>query len=62
MERAAAGETTTIAKAGKPVAKVVRLDRTDVQAPQRLGFLAGQISVPADCDRMGEAEIEQLFT
>jgi hypothetical protein len=28
---------------------------------KRLGFLAGQITVPDDFDQMGRAEIEQLF-
>ncbi len=27
---------------------------------KRLGFMAGQIAVPDDFDRMGRAEIEQL--
>jgi prevent-host-death family protein len=62
VERAVAGESTIIARAGKPVAKVVPLDSTDAQAPRRLGFLGGQISVPDDFDTMGQAEIEQLFT
>jgi hypothetical protein len=30
-------------------------------APQRLGFLAGEIAVPDDFNRMGEAEIAALF-
>ena len=29
-----------------------------VPEPRRLGFMAGEITVPADFDRMGEAEIE----
>jgi len=28
---------------------------------RRLGFLVGQISVPADFDQMGSSEIEQMF-
>jgi hypothetical protein len=28
---------------------------------RRLGFMAGQISVPDDFDRMGKEEIEQMF-
>ena len=28
---------------------------------RRLGFMAGEIAVPDDFDRMGAAEIEQLF-
>ena len=59
MDQAAKGETFVIAKAGKPLVKVVALDAP--AAPQRLGFLAGEIAIPADFDRMGEAEIEALF-
>jgi hypothetical protein len=29
--------------------------------PQRLGFMVGEVKVPADFDRMGEAEIKRLF-
>jgi hypothetical protein len=28
---------------------------------RRLGFMAGRIVVPDDFDRMGSAEIEQMF-
>jgi PHD/YefM family antitoxin component YafN of YafNO toxin-antitoxin module len=31
------------------------------QVPTRLGFMAGEIAVPDDFDRMGAAEIERLF-
>jgi hypothetical protein len=31
------------------------------EAGQRLGFMAGQMRMPEDFDRMGDAEIEQLF-
>ena len=59
VDRAAKGEPFVIAKAGKPLVKVAALDAP--AAPRRLGFLAGQISVPEDFDRMGEAEIAALF-
>ncbi len=59
VERAAAGESFVIAKAGKPLVKVSALDAPT--APRRLGFLAGEISVPDDFDRMGEREIEAMF-
>jgi prevent-host-death family protein len=59
VEQAAQGEAFVIAKAGKPLVKVARLDAPD--APQRLGFLAGEIAVPKDFDRMGEDEIAALF-
>ncbi len=59
IDRAAKGEPFVIAKAGKPLVKVAALDAPT--APQRLGFMAGEISVPPDFDQMGEAEIEALF-
>jgi len=59
VDRAAKGEAFVIAKAGKPLVKVAALDAP--AAPQRMGFLAGEIAVPDDFDRMGEAEIAALF-
>jgi prevent-host-death family protein len=59
VDRAVKGEWFVIAKAGKPLVKVTALDAP--ATPQRLGFLAGEIAVPDDFDRMGEAEIAALF-
>jgi len=59
VDRAAKGETFVIAKAGKPLVKVAALDAP--KAPRRLGFLAGEIRVPKDFDRMGDAELAALF-
>ncbi len=61
LDRAVAGEPFIIAKAGKPLVKVVPLDAPDARQIRRLGFMAGQIAVPDDFDRMGSSEIEQLF-
>jgi prevent-host-death family protein len=61
VEEAAKGKPFIIAKAGKPVAKVVPLDTPARVQIRRLGFLKGHLSVPDDFDRMGRAEIEQLF-
>jgi prevent-host-death family protein len=61
VDQAAKGEGFVIAKAGKPLVKVVALDAPTQAQVRRIGFLAGQISVPADFDQMGGAEIEQLF-
>ena len=61
VERAAKGEGFIIAKAGKPLVKVVPLDARDSSMPRRLGFLAGEIEVPDDFDRMGQDEIERQF-
>ncbi len=55
------GEPFIIAKAGKPMVKVMPIGAPAGDAVRRLGFMAGQIKVPDDFDRMGEAEIESLF-
>ena len=59
VDQAVKGEAFVIAKAGKPLVKVAALDAPS--EPQRLGFLAGEIAVPEDFNRMGEAEIAVLF-
>lgn len=59
VDQAAKGEAFVIAKAGKPLVKVTALNAPSV--PRRLGFMAGEITVPEDFDRMGEAEIAALF-
>lgn len=61
VDQAAKGESFIIAKAGKPMVKVMALDSPSLAQTKRLGFLAGQIAVPDDFDRMGSAEIESLF-
>jgi prevent-host-death family protein len=61
IERAAGGEPFVIAKAGKPLVKVVPLGAAEKPKPRRLGFLAGQIKVPADFDEMGAKEIAEMF-
>jgi prevent-host-death family protein len=61
IEQAAKGEPFVIAKAGKPMVKVVPLDAPAATQVRRIGFMAGQIAVPDDFDRMGSAEIERLF-
>jgi prevent-host-death family protein len=61
VEGVAKGESFVIAKAGRPVAKVMALDAPSGAKVRRLGFMAGQISVPDDFDRMGRDEIERMF-
>lgn len=61
VDQAAKGEPFVIAKAGKPLVKVVPLNAPEAAEVKRIGFLEGHISVPDDFDRMGQAEIEQLF-
>ncbi|WP_373867900.1 type II toxin-antitoxin system Phd/YefM family antitoxin [Reyranella soli] len=50
-----------IAKAGKPMAKIVPLEPRHASSPRRLGFRAGEITVPDDFDRMGRDEVTRRF-
>jgi prevent-host-death family protein len=61
IEEASKGESFIIAKAGKPVVRVTALSAPTAAQVRRLGFMAGQISVPDDFDRMGQEEIERMF-
>ncbi len=64
VELAAKGESFVIAKAGKPMVKVVALDAPEPSEQKRIGFLAGQITVP-DADKfnsLGSEEIAAMFS
>jgi prevent-host-death family protein len=61
VEEAFEGEPFVIAKAGKPMVKVTALPAPVGTEVKRFGFMAGQISVPDDFDRMGQEEIERIF-
>lgn len=60
IEQAVQGEPCIIARAGKPLVKVTRLE-AQVGAARRIGFMAGHLSVPDDFDRMGCDRIARLF-
>jgi antitoxin (DNA-binding transcriptional repressor) of toxin-antitoxin stability system len=62
VEEELKGEPFVIAKAGKPIVKVTALSAPVGAQVRRLGFMAGQISVPDDFDRMGRDEIERIFS
>jgi prevent-host-death family protein len=59
VERAANGEEIIIAKAGRPLARLVPLARRT--SPRELGFLAGQVTVGADFDDPLPEEILAAF-
>ena len=59
VEAAAKGVPFIIAKAGKPLVKVIAVDAPP--APKRLDFMKGQFTVPDDFDTMDQEEIEKLF-
>lgn len=61
VEQAARGEAFIIAKAGKPMVKVVPLNQAEKGTLSRLGFMTGEISVPDDFDQMGGREIADMF-
>lgn len=61
VDEASKGEPFIIAKAGKPLVKVLPLGAPTGGEIRRTGFLKGQIAVPDDFDRMGQAEIQRLF-
>ncbi len=46
VEQAAKGEPFVIAKAGKPLVKVVALNAPSAGQVKRIGFMEGQILVP----------------
>lgn len=61
VARAARGEPFIIARAGKPLVKVVALDAPEAGERRRIGFMSGEIAVPDDFDCIGREEIEALF-
>lgn len=61
LEQVVNGEPFIIAKAGKPMVKVVSLSAPDARQVKRLGFMSSQMSVPDDFDQMGQDEIADMF-
>jgi prevent-host-death family protein len=61
VEMAARGESFLIAKAGKPMVKVIALDTPESSQIKRFGFMSGHIKVPDDFNTMGVGEIQALF-
>ena len=61
IEQAANGEPFVIAKAGKPMVKVVPVEDAPRKVVKRIGFLEGQFKVPDDFITMGQEEIERMF-
>lgn len=59
VDQAARGESFVIAKAGRPMVQVTAI--RPPAATKRLGFLAGEIQVPSDFDRMGDVAIARLY-
>ncbi|WP_019594000.1 type II toxin-antitoxin system Phd/YefM family antitoxin [Thioalkalivibrio sp. ALM2T] len=61
LDRVSRGEPVVIARAGKPIARLTRVEAPVPAAANRIGFLKGQMNVPDDFDRMGEDAILDAF-
>ncbi len=62
VDAAAKGEPFVIARAGKPLVKVVPLEsEPEKRALRRIGGLAGQFEVPDDIKTPFKDEIEEMF-
>jgi prevent-host-death family protein len=61
VEEVARGEPFVIAKAGKPLAKVVPLETPEERAKRRIGFMEGELTVPEDFDTFMQDEIVAMF-
>lgn len=61
IDQAVQGEPFIIAKAGKPLVKVCRLDAPDGAQMKRLGFLSHQFTIPDDFDSIAADEIATMF-
>jgi prevent-host-death family protein len=60
IDKAVKGEAFIIAKAGKPLVKVVAIAQAESPKP-RIGFMRGRLSVPDHFDELGREEISDLF-
>ena len=61
VEKAYEGESFIIAKAGRPLVKVMRIDTPASHKVRRLGFLENRLTVPDDFDSMGNEAVIKLF-
>jgi prevent-host-death family protein len=63
VEKAVQGESVVIAKAGKPMVRIIAIDAPVPAKRKRIGFLAGQITVPDAqvFNELGKDEIAAMF-
>ena len=54
-------EPFIIAKAGKPMVKVIAIHAPKPKPVRSLGFMKGQLKFPKDFDTMCAKEIEEMF-
>jgi len=58
VEKASAGESFIIAKAGNPMVKVIPIE--SAKSPQRIGFLTKQLNIPDNFIELDD-EVLNLF-
>lgn len=61
INQAAEGESFIIAKAGRPLVKVIPIHAPTGTETKRCGFMMGQVKVPKDFDQMHAVEIAKMF-
>jgi prevent-host-death family protein len=63
VDKAVQGESVVIAKAGKPMVRIIAIDAPVPAKRKRIGFLAGQITVPDAqvFNELGKDEIAAMF-
>ena len=61
VDEAAKGNVFIIAKAGKPMVKVLPLSEEELKGAEKLGFMSGEILVPDDFDSLAVTEMVQLI-
>jgi len=59
VEKASKGDSFVIAKAGKPMVKVIPVSMQE--NVKRIGFLKGQITIPDDFNQMEQIDIIDSF-
>ncbi len=61
IDKAAKGEPFIIARAGKPLVKVVPIDEPEKKPVRRIGFMKGMFEIPDNFKEIGREEIEEMF-
>lgn len=61
VQEAADGDPFVITRDGTPLVKVIPVEATRLTSTDRTGFMAGEVAVPSDFDRIGSEEIEATF-
>ena len=55
------GEEITIARAGKPVAKIVPMEPKTPAKKREFGFLKGRSTIPDNLVDFADAEVDEMF-